>query len=81
MTAMMKEKLNNRLGGEVIRDIVLKAGKVATPAVEAPEEPIAATPLTPQQQEMIETQAALIADPETRQALVELMQAFMAQPR
>ncbi len=81
MTAMMKDKLNNRLGAEVIREIVLKAGRVDSPPVEVPEEPIAVTPLTPQQQALIEAQADLISDPETRQALIELMQTSMEQSR
>ncbi|NTW80626.1 MAG: DUF721 domain-containing protein, partial [Geobacteraceae bacterium] len=30
MTTMMKEKLNSRLGAELVREIVLKAGRVDT---------------------------------------------------
>lgn len=81
MTAMMKEKLNSRLGAEVVREIVLKAGRVDPPAAEEPDEIIAPTPLTPRQQALIEAQSAPIADPETRQAFIELMQANMQHPR
>ncbi len=81
MTAMMKEKLNTCLGDEVVREIVLKAGRVDKPTVEAPEEVTAAQPLTPQQSALIETEAAAIEDPETRQAFIELMQASIKQSR
>ena len=81
MTAMMKEKLNSCLGAEVVREIVLKAGRVDQPTAEEPDEIIAFTPLTPDQQTLIETQAASIADPETRQAFIELMKASMERPR
>lgn len=77
MTAMMQEKLNSSLGAEVVREIVLKAGRVDKPIAEVPDEIIATRPLTPQQQSMIETQSSSIADPETRQAFVELMRASM----
>jgi hypothetical protein len=78
MTAMMKEKLNSRLGSEIVRDIVLKAGRVETPPTVVPDEDDVVTrTLTPRQQTMIETQSASIADPETRQAFIELMRASM----
>lgn len=81
MTAMMREKLNSSLGSEVVREIVLKAGRVDNPAAEVPDEITAAHTLTPNQLALIETQAASIADPETRQAFIELMQASMEQQR
>lgn len=77
MTAMMKEKLNSRLGAEVVREIVLKAGRVDPPPAAVPEDITAPIPLTPRQQALIEAESASIADPETRQAFVELMQASM----
>jgi len=80
MTAMMKEKLNSCLGAEVVHDIVLKAGRVEKPAVEAPEEIVTVHPLTSQQLALIDAQSASIADLETRQAFVELMQASMERP-
>ncbi|HEY5523022.1 MAG TPA: DUF721 domain-containing protein [Desulfuromonadaceae bacterium] len=81
MTAMMREKLNSSLGSEVVREIVLKAGRVDNPAAEVPDEITAAHTLTPNQLALIETQAASIADLETRQAFIELMQASMEQQR
>ncbi len=77
MTAMMKEKLNARLGAEAIQEIVLRAGRVDLPAIEVPEEITVTRPLTPQQQAQIEAQSAAITDPETRQAFIELMQASL----
>jgi predicted nucleic acid-binding Zn ribbon protein len=81
MTAMMKEKLNSRLGDEVVREIVLKAGRVAPPVVAVQEEVSVPRPLTDQQHAAIEAQSAVIADPETRQAFIALMQASMEQQR
>ena len=77
MTAMMKEKLNICLGAEVVREIVLKAGRVEIQPAEVPDEIVAIRPLTPDQLALIESQAASIADPETRHAFIELMQASM----
>ena len=81
MTAMMKEKLNNCLGADVVLEIVLKAGRVDMPSAEAPEEEAPFAPLTPHQQALIDEQAALVSDPDTRQALIELMQTSMEQRR
>jgi hypothetical protein len=81
MTGMMKEKLNSRLGGEVVKEIVLKAGKVDLPAVETPEIPVEAIPLTPQQSAWIEEQSSHIEDPETRLAFIELMKTSLQYPR
>jgi len=81
MTAMMKEKLNNSLGAEVVREIVLKAGKVAKPPAEVQDDIVPPIPLTPQQQAMIEAEAASITDPETREAFIELMRASLEQQR
>lgn len=81
MTDVMKEKLNRSLGVEVVREIVLKAGRVDKPVVEVPDEIDVPKPLSPDQMALIETQAAAINDPETRQAFIELMQASMEQQR
>ena len=81
MTAMMKEKLNLRLGAEVVRDIVLKAGRVDQPVAEVPDVVSVPRQLSPQQKSMIEEQSALIADLETRQAFINLMQTSMEQQR
>lgn len=81
MTAMMKEKLNLRLGAEVVREIVLKAGRVDLPISEAPDESPPPRPLAPHQKAAIEEQSASISDPETRQAFIELMQASFSRQR
>jgi hypothetical protein len=80
MTGMMKEKLNSRLGAEVVREIVLKAGRVDTPITEAPEEKLHKKRLTSRQKELIEEHSSSITDPETRQAFAELMKASMERP-
>jgi hypothetical protein len=80
MTGMMKEKLNGRLGAEVVREIVLKAGRVDATVTETPEEKPVKKRLTPRQKALIEEYSAAITDPETRQAFVELMKANMANP-
>ena len=80
MTGMMKEKINSRLGVEIVHEIVLKAGRIDIPIPEASEETaIESRPLTPDQQTLITEQSALIEDPETREALIELMQINMQQ--
>ena len=81
MTSMMKEKLNGCLGAEVVHEIVLKAGRVDKPVDEVPEKITAVLPLTPYQLDRIEEQSNSIADPETRQAFIDLMRASMEQPR
>lgn len=77
MTAMMKEKLNNRLGAEVVREIVLKAGRVSPPPSETPDEVLPLRQLTLLQTKRIEEQAAGIEDLETRLAFIELMRASL----
>lgn len=81
MTAMMKEKLNSSLGAEVVREIVLKAGRVDQPPPEVPDDIVPAIPLTAKQLALIEAEAASITDPETRQAFIELMRASLEQQR
>ncbi len=73
MTTMMKEKLNERLGSEVVREIVLKTGRVQLPLTTEEAEPLPPAPLTPEIRERIEAEAAAIMDPETRMAFYELM--------
>ena len=81
MTAMMKEKLNSRLGAEIVLEIVLKAGRVEKPTAELPEVLTPIKPLTAPQRAFVEEQSALIQDIETRQALADLMQASMEHSR
>jgi len=79
MTALMREKLNLRLGAEVVQEIVLKAGRVVPPVTEKREEPSLPRPLSPSQLAAIAAQSASIPDLETRQAFIELMQASFEQ--
>ncbi len=72
---MMKEKLNERLGAEVVREIVLRSGKVAVAESAPVEEPPRRKSLTPQQEQFIAQQSAAIEDPETREAFASLMRA------
>ena len=78
MTGMIKDKLNSCLGAEVVRDIVLKAGRVDVPELETSEELPAPKKLTSYQKRLIEEYSSAIPDPETRQAFVEMMQASLA---
>ena len=78
LKAMMIEKLNQRLGGEVVREIVLKSGHVdknaglmPVPPEEAPQK----KRLTIRQLTFIDEQSAAITDLETREAFIALMKA------
>lgn len=77
MTGMMKEKLNNSLGGEVVREIVLKAGKIQKMVTETDPEMSPPKLLTAAQLALIDQQSAAITDPETRLAFAELMKASL----
>lgn len=73
---VMKEKLNERLGGEVVKDIFLRSGKVVIDsALPAEEQPLKKKKLTAKQRAFIEEQAAEISDQETREAFMALMKA------
>lgn len=77
LKAMMRQKLNERLGGEVVRDIILRSGKVTK--IAAPVEDVVAPDiqLTPEQLARIEMESGSIADDETRAAFEELMKASL----
>ena len=77
LKGMMKEKLNARLGGEVVKDIVLKSGKVDQYAAAPPEEAPAKRQLTARQLAYIDEQSAGIADLEIREAFIALMKASL----
>ena len=81
MTGIMKEKLNHQLGAEVVREIVLKAGKVDVPAAETTEKKAAKKDLTPTQKALIEEHSSGINDMETRRAFAELMKTSMESTR
>ena len=77
LKGMMKDKLNDRLGGEVVKEIVLKSGKVEQFAEAPPEEAPIKKRLTARQLALIEGQAAVISDEETRKAFIDLMKASL----
>jgi hypothetical protein len=80
LKGMMKDKLNACLGGEVVKEIVLKAGKVDQYAEAPPEEAPVKKRLTARQKAYIDEQSAAIADIETREAFVALMKASFEDP-
>lgn len=75
LKGVMREKLNERLGGEVVREIVLRSGRVAIAEGAPVEEPPLGKQLTPDQEAFIAQQSAAIVDPETREAFAALMRA------
>lgn len=75
LKGMMKEKLNERLGREVVKDIVLKSGTVETPVAPPAAAPLRKKRLTARQLAFIDEQSAAIANPETREAFIALMKA------
>ncbi len=77
MTGTMREKLNEKLGGEVVLEIVLKAGKIQKAVTDDEDEMPPIKPLTPDQLALIEKQSSVISDPEARQAFAELMKASL----
>lgn len=77
LKGMMKEKLNDRLGAEVVREIILKSGRVAKTGDIIDDVPILRKPLSASQLALISEQAAAIADPETRESFIELMKASL----
>ena len=78
LKGMMKQKLNDRLGGEVVRNIVLRSGYVPKPEAAVEDVPTPQKPLTQEQLARIEAESAAIADEETRTAFMELMKASLA---
>ena len=77
MTGMIREKLNTRLGGEIVREIVLKAGKIQKEVAEDDSVLPPPKPLSFAQLAWIEEQSAAIGDPEARLAFAELMKASL----
>ena len=75
--SMMKDKLNDRLGGEVVREIILKSGRVDSATVPLADETLTRKPLSSRQLARIHEQAAEITDPETRTAFEALMKASL----
>jgi hypothetical protein len=84
LKGMMIEKLNERLGGEVVREIILRSGQIDRNDVLAPEPPEDAPRkkrLTARQLSFIDEQSVEIADPEIREAFVALMKASFEHKR
>jgi predicted nucleic acid-binding Zn ribbon protein len=84
LKAMMIEKLNDRLGGDVVREIVLKSGLIGRDAVmlpPPPEEVPLKKRLTTRQLTLIDEQSASITNLDTREAFISLMKASFANSR
>jgi len=77
LRSMMKDKLNERLGSEIVKEIVLKSGRVVNEGDPPGIDNIRRNPLSARQLAMISEQASAIADPETRAAFEELMKASL----
>ena len=75
LKTMMKGKLNDRLGAEVVRDIILRSGRVIITAEPVEDLLPIKRKLTSLQQAKIAEQAAAIEDSEIREAFVALMTA------
>lgn len=67
-------RLNERLGGEVIRDIFWRRGRIDPDEVKSPgsEADLRSIPLTPEDQEQIERALQDVEDPELHRQMVRL---------
>lgn len=81
LKGMIREKLNERLGGEIVKEIVLKSGRVENAAPSPAEEAPPKKRLTARQLAMIAEQSNAISDPETREAFAALMRASLENGR
>ncbi|HEY4744904.1 MAG TPA: DUF721 domain-containing protein [Desulfuromonadaceae bacterium] len=81
LKTMIREKLNTQLGGEVVRDIILKSGRVEKEPLPPVDEPPRKKRLTARQVALIAEQSAAIADPEIREAFAALMRASLESGR
>lgn len=70
---IMQQKLNERLGGEVVREIILKAGRIPPQAPAVVDEAPPRKKLDQEQLARIEQEASAIVDEETRLAFAQLM--------
>lgn len=72
------EKLNTLLGGPVVSDIYLKAGKAESPVDSPPERRPPPRQLTGAEQEFVATETESIEDPELREIISRLMAKHLA---
>jgi len=77
LKGMMRDKLNARLGGEIVREIVLRSGPVARTGNARRDGSPPRRKLTDREMAFIAEQAAAIADPETREAFAALMKSSL----
>lgn len=77
LTGVMRDKLNARLGSELVREIVLKSGKVSQADIPRSHELPKKRALSTQQLAFIAEQSTAIADPETREAFSALMKSCL----
>jgi len=82
LTSMMKGKLNDRLGAELIREIVLRPGMVERiPYSAIEDEQMPPRILSERQKAFIAEQSAAISDPEIRAAFADLMRTSLEKGR
>ena len=74
---MMRNKLNGRLGCEVVKEIILRSGRVASSDALRADDLPPKKRLTPQQIAFISEHSAAILDPEIREAFADLMKASL----
>lgn len=81
LKGMIREKVNLQLGGEVVKEIVLKSGRVEKAAQPPEDEEPRKKRLTAHQQVFIDEQCAAIADPDIRAEFAALMRANLESGR
>ena len=67
------DKINAAAGEDLVRDILLKAGRVEEAAPQEPSAPAPKRTLSAEERQLIADQAAAVADPELREAFASLM--------
>jgi hypothetical protein len=76
MKDLITEKLNQRLGTPVVRNIFFVVGRVETDAAEAEAQPAAQPAPEPREPEIDEEFLKSLTDPEIRQAFKRLMRSY-----
>ncbi|GLI37370.1 DUF721 domain-containing protein [Geobacter hydrogenophilus] len=72
------EKLNTLLGGPVVRDIYLKAGRTVSPVEAPPERRPPPRELTRAEREFVASETESVEDPELREIISHLMAKHLA---